>query len=115
MRTLQKTNTNKTSPFREKRNQVLDKAILLLRPDNLPQLLRPIRNFIQGSKCVISKRSIEVGDYVYPCYENPVRLAPGGPVRCHLDEALKISDHILPVGYVAIKIPTPETLFNEAR
>jgi len=78
MRTLQKNKHNKQVRFVKKKSG-FRQSFLLLRPDNLPQLLRPIRNFIQGSKCVISKRSIEV-EIMFILVMKSSRLAPGG--RC---------------------------------
>lgn len=92
-----------------RKGEVLDKAFLIFRPGDFPLYLKPVR-VMYGRKCALTGREIEAGDYAYPCYANPIRLAPGGPERCHVEAALRRGDSILPSGYYAARIPTTEAL-----
>lgn len=102
---------NKATNIREKRFDVLDKAFLIIRPDNLPLYLKPVRAMSPWN-CTISGKPIEIGEYTYPCYANPIRLAPTGNCRCLLNEALKKGDSILPEGFIAMRAPTYQECIN---
>ena len=99
------------SDYREKLHEVLDRAWLIFRPNNLPQILKPIRVKVE-TNCAITKHKIFAGDFAYPCYSNPVRLSPTGPDKCLIDEAEKLGDKILPEGYYVHRIPTMEELMS---
>lgn len=93
----------------DKKMDVLDKAFLIFRPNDFPVYLKPVRLSFDRV-CAITKRELKAGDYAFPCYDNPLRLAPNGPERCRVDAALKRGDAILPYGYHAAKIPTTDQL-----
>lgn len=99
--------------YREKLHEVLDRAWLVFRPNNLPQLLKPIRVKAE-TVCVITGKKIFAGDFAYPCYSNPVRLSPTGPNKCLIEEAEKLGNKILPEGYYVHRIPTMEELMESS-
>lgn len=99
------------SHFREKRDEVLDKSFLVIRPDNLPQLLRPVR-VLYDRKCAASGTMIPAGEFAYPCHESPIRLAPTGAGRIHIHEAERLGEKILPEGFLLLKIPTADAVMR---
>ena len=85
--------------------EVVDKAYIMIRPDNLPSYLKPVRVLTERT-CAISGKIINPGDYAYRCYANPVRLSPTGDCRVLVNEAIKKGDSVLPQGFIMMKIPT---------
>lgn len=102
-------NITKITPSREAKQRVLNKSFLIFRPDDLPQLLRPIKVNVKNT-CALTGEPIYQGDYAYPCHINPIRLTPHGTARVLIDAALKKGNAILPAGYYAFKVPTFEEL-----
>lgn len=94
---------------KENREQYLDKAFLIFRPDDFPLYLKPVRVNVPRT-CALTGKDIEPGSYAYPCHSNPVRLSPYGPERCTIDAALKKGNGLLPSGWWAGNIPTTERL-----
>lgn len=111
---IRKSNNEMVSIGRERKLHVLGDCFLLLRPDDLHLLLRPVRVRTQTT-CAISGRKIYPGDYSYPCYTNPVRLTPNGDSKCRIEVALKIHTSLLPSGYIAYNLPTTEDFVDRAR
>lgn len=99
------------SSARTKRIEILDKAYLVYREENLPMYLKPIRTVIP-TKCAISGKFIQAGEYAYPCYENPVRLSVSGNCKVLIHEALKNIESLLPKGFFSFRLPTTTDLVN---
>lgn len=95
--------------MRSQKSDYLDKCFLIFRPNDYPLFLKPVRVNRQ-TYCAITGDEIEVGDYAYRCYSNPIRLSPFGKERCHIAPALKKGNSIFPAGYLALRIPTTEKL-----
>ncbi len=99
-------NRNRTE---EPKQDFLEDTLLVFRPGNFPWLIKPIQARTPF-KCAISGDSISPGQYVYRCFDRPVRLSPYGPARCLVKHARKNGDAILPEGYFAAPVPSCEAL-----
>lgn len=91
--------------------EVLDKAILIFRPFDLPMCVRPIR-LTKKFICPHTKKSLYSGDYGYPCHINPIRLSTSGRYRIELNAALQLGDKILAAGCYATMLPSTENLLS---
>lgn len=93
----------------EPRQDFLEDTLLVFRPGNFPWLIKPIQARTPF-KCAISGDTISPGQYVYRCFDRPVRLSPYGDARCLVRHARKKGDAILPEGYFAAPVPSCEAL-----
>ena len=99
------------SPARVRRIEMSDKAFLIIRPDNIPTMLKPIRCLLPYT-CAISGRKIEPGEYTYPCHESPIQLSPTGKSRVMIEQALLNYRNYFSSDIIVLQIPTAEKIAN---
>lgn len=97
--------------FRERRQEILDKVYLVFRPDNTPDLLRPVRS-LAPSRCSGCGSAIHVNEYSYRCHEAPIRLTSNGRSKCCVKCVEIQGRELVAVGYEMIRLPTTEKLFG---
>lgn len=102
---------------REKKLEVLDKSFLILREDDLPQLLRPIK-LRTSARCALTNHEILPGDYAYPCHVNPFRISVYGPHKVSIESVINnrsqdINKH-LSSDSIGVRIPTTESVYSKS-